>query len=141
MRSRRRSRRSLRSSWTRCSDVWIRSGLAVVTLAIALAGCTAPLRYRYDEEQLGRRAWLVRAGDYWPGAAADLDVFLLYRAAERTRDAGFRYFVVRQWTGDPALYRRFLADAAPSATAVAPASSRAELATMLDRLDFFYKTP
>jgi hypothetical protein len=115
--------------------------LAGIALVVALTGCTVPLRYRYEEEQLGRRVWLVRAGDYWPGAAADLDVFVLYRAAERTRDAGLRYFAVREFTGDRTVHRRFPTSVEPSAAPPVSAKSGAELNATLDRLDFLYKTP
>lgn len=119
----------------------VRRRLAAVVLVVALTGCAVlPLRYRYDEEPAGPGVWLVRAGDYWPGAAPDLDAFVLYRAAERTRDAGLRYFVVRESTGDPALHRRFSTTAAAAAPP-APEKYGAEMQARLDRLDFLYKTP
>jgi hypothetical protein len=113
----------------------------VVALALVASGCVAP-RYRVVEEQLGRRTWEVRAGDWWPGAAGDLERFILYRAAERTRATGLRYFAVREFNGDAARYRAFAADTGdPRQGRYPPVGRWADVAAGRDRIDYFLKTP
>lgn len=107
--------------------------IAIAVAALLLAGCTAALpRYRYEEQQLGRRTWEVRAGDSWPGAAPDLERFVLYRAAERTRAMGLGHFVIREGTLDPARARSL---------PYPPVTEGSELGTAVDRLDYLYRTP
>ncbi|MBI2203526.1 MAG: hypothetical protein HYU41_06730 [Candidatus Rokubacteria bacterium] len=107
--------------------------IAVAIAAVLLAGCTVALpRYRYDEQQLGRRTWEIRAGDSWPGAAPDLERFVLYRAAERTREMGLGHFVIRDSTLDMSRARSL---------SYPPVTEGNELGTAVDRLDYLYRTP
>ncbi len=112
--------------------------LGVLALVVLVSGCA--IRQSYQEQQLGRRMWEVRAGDWWPRALPELERVLLQRAAERTREVGFRYFVVRDFSGDLSRYRAFMVDTTDSAPAARP-SRVADFLTGLDRVDFFLKTP
>lgn len=110
-----------------------RTRLAVAVVAVLLAGCSVALpRYRYEEQQLGRRTWDVRAGDSWPGAAPDLERFVLYRAAELTRQMGLAHFVIREGTVDLSRARSL---------GYPPVTEGQELGTAVDRLDYLYRTP
>jgi len=83
-----------------------RRPLVLAVLTLVLAGCGAPA-YQYRDRQLGARTWEVRAADVWPGATPDLRRFILYRAAELTRGLGYRYFAVRDYSGEAAEHRYF----------------------------------
>ena len=112
--------------------------LGIVALVVLGSGCAV---LRHDEEQqLGRRVWELRASDWWPRALPGLERALIDRAAERTRDMGLRYFVVRDFSGDLSSYRSFMVDATESASPTRP-SRIIDLLTGLDRVEFFLKTP
>jgi hypothetical protein len=120
----------------------VRAVLAAVVLALLLSGCATIPGYRYEEQQLGRRTWEVRAGDSWPGARLDLERFVLYRAAERTRETGFHHFAIRETTVDPGRARFFAVNPGVGPRIpYPPVSEGSEVGTAVDRLNYFYRTP
>ena len=112
--------------------------VATAAVVVLLTGCA--VRQQYEEQQLGRRTWQMRAGDWWAKSIPDLERRLMARAAERTREMGFRYFVVRDFSGDLSRYRSFMVDARAAARPER-ANVVTGLLTGLDRIDAFLKTP
>jgi hypothetical protein len=112
--------------------------LGALALALFVSGCA--LQHQYEEQQLGRRMWDLRASEWWPRALPERERELMYRAAERTRAMGFSYFVVREFSGDLSRYRTFMVDGAESSRPSRP-SRIADFLSGFDRVDFFLKTP
>lgn len=75
--------------------------IALLFLVLALCGCSVHYGPRipgflpgYVDKRLGEFTYQVRIGEAWPKDWHDLEKFALYRAAEITKEKGFRYFEV-----------------------------------------------
>lgn len=80
--------------------------VAVSLIAAAvLSGCAvrygpriAGIQPGYVDQRLGEQTYQVRIGEAWSKDWADLEKFAMFRAAELTKNAGTKYFIVTNAT-------------------------------------------